>query len=247
MKVNKTNNYEMFKFRSDNRDGGVNRSHVDKIKRSISAKNMLDLVPITVNEDMEIMDGQHRLVAAKELGVDIYYQVEKNLEAKDIILMNINKAWAISDFFNFHVKNHHPEYLKLKKFIDENQVGLRVALRMLIGTQHEKLYDFKTGNYVHSIEGIEQQWDAIWQTIGYIRKMNGNGAYLTSSRFWMSLYALVNNPNFDMKKWMENLAKMVDKVRPMVSTKDYKYLFMRIYNWNNRNKIELLEEESREF
>ena len=36
--------------------------------------------PIVVNKKMEVMDGQHRLMAAKQLGVEIYYQEEKNLE-----------------------------------------------------------------------------------------------------------------------------------------------------------------------
>ena len=108
MAINKTKNYEMFKFREDNRLK-IDQSHVNKLINSIQSRNLLDMRPIIVNSDYEILDGQHRLLAAKNLGVEIYYEIEEKLEHKDIILMNVAKSWAVCDYMNYFVKNTAPK------------------------------------------------------------------------------------------------------------------------------------------
>lgn len=242
--INKTTDYGQFKFRADNREGGVNRSHVEKLKSSIRSKNMLELVPILVNSDMEIIDGQHRLTAAKELGLPIYYKVQHDLEAKDIILMNITKPWGMADFFNFHIKNHKEEYIKLDKFIKEHGLKFRVAFRMICGHTDEATHKFKTGEYVHDIKHIQNEWDNIWWTINSIRRLNGGSKnYLTSGKFWTALYKLLNHEDFDMEKWKENLERLSDKIGPRASLEDYKRSLMNVYNWRNRNKIDIIEDE----
>jgi hypothetical protein len=64
-----TTKYSQFKILSDNRD--VNSLHV---KRLVESFNDMHLVcPIIVNENMEVIDGQHRLQASIETGLPIYY------------------------------------------------------------------------------------------------------------------------------------------------------------------------------
>ena len=67
--VYKTNNYDIFKLMPNNRN--VNLTHVGRLK--LSFKEMYLISPIIVNSRMEIIDGQHRLHAAKELNLPIYY------------------------------------------------------------------------------------------------------------------------------------------------------------------------------
>ncbi len=89
--IKKTKNYEMFTFREDNREK-IDQSHVQRLVFSIEKRNLLELRPIIVNEKFEVIDGQHRLMAAKFLDVEIFYQQEKKLDAKDIITMNITNT-----------------------------------------------------------------------------------------------------------------------------------------------------------
>ena len=66
----KTSDYSIFKKFPGNRD--INPLNLRKITNSIKMHNMLDLKPIIVTESMEVTDGQHRLEAAKVLGVPIF-------------------------------------------------------------------------------------------------------------------------------------------------------------------------------
>ena len=85
--IQKTKDYEMFKFRDDNRP--LSQPHLKALIDSIKSKNLLEMRPIQVNAQFEVIDGQHRIAAAKALGVDIYYQVEESLNPEDIIRLNI--------------------------------------------------------------------------------------------------------------------------------------------------------------
>lgn len=68
--MEKTKNYSLFKKYAKNRD--IDGRHVEKLIASIKTANLLDCEPILVNEKMEVIDGQHRLEAAKSLNLDIY-------------------------------------------------------------------------------------------------------------------------------------------------------------------------------
>ena len=71
--MKKTKDYSQFKYLPGNRDLVLN--HVDRLVKSISKNNLLKNNPIMINKQGYILDGQHRLQAAEELGVDIYYNV----------------------------------------------------------------------------------------------------------------------------------------------------------------------------
>lgn len=84
-----TTNYDMFKFRDDNRTK-IRKRHVDTLAESIQRNNQLEKHPIVVNQDMEIINGQHRLCAAKELGIPVYYIVQEEFTPEDLYISNLS-------------------------------------------------------------------------------------------------------------------------------------------------------------
>lgn len=243
MTTQSTTNYDIFKFRNDNR-ARVQNAHVLRLKQSIQSRNLLAMRPITVNEEMEVVDGQHRLMAAKALGVPVYFTVEKDFNIEDIILMNTAKSWGIHDYLNFYVKNHFPEYMKLDEYMKKTGLGLKIALYICMGTSHDERMDFRQGRFKFVEETEMKEIDECWQTVGYIKKINGAAAYYTASKFWNALLKLIRHPNFDRDKWYSNLKKLVDRCEAKVSTKDYLKMLSTIYNYNNRNeRINFIDEE----
>jgi len=195
--------------------------------------------PIIVNSDYEILDGQHRLLAAKNLGVEIYYEIEEKLEHKDIILMNVAKSWAVCDYMNYFVKNHYPEYLKLDQFIKERNLSLSIALNLTLGRKRSHYDDFKLGKYVFDDRCLENI-DNAWQTIRFIERINGarNSLYTKTARFWKALLILFSHSNFDFEQWTRNLGKHMSKVMIKATFEDYLKLFTEIYNHRSFTKIE---------
>ncbi len=119
--IHKTKDYNQFIFREDNR-AKISQAHVERLAQSIASRNLLEFKPILVKAAMEIIDGQHRFLAAKKLGIEIYYEIKKDINPLDVITLTISKAWMFSAYFNFFCKNNYTEYLKLKDFVDKNKI-----------------------------------------------------------------------------------------------------------------------------
>lgn len=240
--IKQTTDYDQFKFRDDNRQS-ITQTHVKRLAESIRSRNLLELRPISVNSSMEVIDGQHRLLAAKSLGVPIFYQVDEKLTPSDIILMNVSQAWGQSDYLNYFCKNHYPEYLKLKNFMQAHNITIKIALNITMGHKKDSYIKFKQGEYRFNEEDFANHIDICWNTIDYIKRMNGYSSYTHSARFWSALLIMIRQPSFDATKWMENLKRMVERFTAKARQDDYLRLFMDVHNWRNNSKVELLRND----
>ena len=240
MKTESTKNYEMFKFREDNRTN-IDNNHVKRLVQSIQAKDLLEMRPIVVNSDMEVIDGQHRLLAAKELQKAIYYRVERDLAGSDIILMNIAKSWGMPDFLNYYVKNGNANYIQLQDFMAKNRISFKIAIALTMAPTRENQDKFKKGEYKFVEDLGTEDLDNCWRTIDYIKKMNGFSDYTSTSRFWKCLLKLVQHEAFNAEKWYVNLQKMIERVGPRARSTDYMTMFTDIHNWRNPSKVDLVE------
>jgi hypothetical protein len=233
----------MFKFRDDNRADGVNKSHVERLVRSIASRNMLEYKPIDVNDKMEIIDGQHRLRAAERLGVEIYYRIIADSQISDVIILNVAKTWLTGDYMNYYLKNHYPEYLKLNDFMKKNGLSLKVALALVIGYGHENYSKFKDGKLIFENDGLDTSLEICQATVGFVKKMNGTCQFTNAVKFWRPLTKIVRDPNFTLEKWQKNLSKLVQRVVAKATEKDYCELFEYIHNYNNSSKVTISSNE----
>ena len=99
--IRKTNNYEMFKNMIGNRK--VKDKNYRKLLRSMSEKQLI--IPILVNEKLEIIDGQHRFNACKTLSLPVYYYMIAGYEIDDVKRANLVSCnWNLEDYLNLHVQ-----------------------------------------------------------------------------------------------------------------------------------------------
>lgn len=236
MKKN-TKDYDMFIFRDDNR-AQIDQSHVRRLVQSITSRNLLELRPITVNGKMEIIDGQHRLLAAKEMGIDIWYVVQDDLDAQDILKMNISKNWLMADYFNFYVHHGYPEYIKLTEFMKKEGLNLQVSLNLIYGRSLNKVTEFKEGKFAFKEQVVSEQIEICKDTIETINKVNGYCPYTKSIRFWKALITVFSHPDFEKDQWYKNLSKMASTFGPRVSGYDYINMFAHAYNYRSPMRIE---------
>ena len=241
MKV--TTNYDLFSLRDDNRKK-IERAHVLRLKNSLEKKNMLGLKPIIVNEKMEILDGQHRYLAAKELGLEICYEVQRGSTAQDIITLNVSKSWGIEDYLNFYCVNGYQEYQKLEKFSREKNISLQSALCLSGTWKKEQRINFKEGNYKFLFDIIEEKYQLALETIDKIKKFNGFSSFTRSSRFWKALMVLISHEDFNADKWFKNMDKFIDHFVPKANSRDYLKCILNIYNYQNTKRINIDETET---
>lgn len=93
-----TKQYEIFKKLEGNR--AVLDSRKETIRQSILQHGYIRN-PIVVNENMEIIDGQGRFEALKELNMPIEYIMAYGVGQKECIALNANQRnWKSSDYIN---------------------------------------------------------------------------------------------------------------------------------------------------
>lgn len=237
-----TNDLDKFIFRTDNREK-INDAHVKVLVNSIRSCNLLSMKPILVNEQMEIIDGQHRVLAAKELGVSIFYDVRQDITPRHMILLNNTKSWTLTDHLHFYLQHEYVEYKKLADFMRFNEITLKVSLSLLIGGTHAAYQRFKDGEFVMNTDVEPKHLRICRDTQDTLSRLNGHSYYMFSMKFYKAHLIMTRNENFNQEKWESNLKRMSERVCPKVSYKDFLKLFVDIHNWRNPIKIFITDDD----
>lgn len=109
-----TKNYEQFTFSKFNRNVVITKQFLAQAKRGF-------ISPIIVNENLMVIDGQHRLKASEQIGVPITYIVINGLTEDDVRAMNTNQnKWRYKDFIESYANGGDVEYAKLIELINRN-------------------------------------------------------------------------------------------------------------------------------
>lgn len=156
MRYEETQEYSRFHLLPGNRP--VSRSLVKVIKASIGESNELDVHPIIVNEKGEIVDGQHRWTAAKELHIPFWFIQKAGIGLREAQIYNsVGKLWRYQDYLDSYIKLEKEDYIHLQKYINSYPMGITIAMEVLTSTdpdesqktlkRSERLYQFKTGSW----------------------------------------------------------------------------------------------------
>ena len=109
VKIHVTDEYDRFKKMLGNRD----TKGVAKIVESIQAIGQVK-EPIIVNENYEIIDGQNRLEAYKQLSLPVYYMVLSGLDIQACRHLNIGQTnWGIDDWILSYAEGGNENYRRL--------------------------------------------------------------------------------------------------------------------------------------
>lgn len=170
-----TTNYDMFKGVVGNRP--IYQPHVDRVRRSVLKKNMLARNPIKVNEDFQIIDGQHRLEVAKQLQIPIYYMIEPDGGLAEIQLLQTTRTWLTVDYLESFIAMKKTDYIKLKDFANEHRLSVSIAMSVLsqrFGGHSELIRDFKEGKFAI---GDEKAAEDIANLISDVRRHSPDSAW----------------------------------------------------------------------
>lgn len=114
-KIYQTSDYDKFKRLKGNRDV----SRTNKVVGSIEKVGYI-LSPILVNEKYEVIDGQNRLEALKELKLPVHYMVQPNIGIEECRALNINQSnWTVAQFIGSYAENGYPNYERLNDLIKD--------------------------------------------------------------------------------------------------------------------------------
>lgn len=121
-----------------------NRTVVDKNvdhKKELLEKNGFKSTnPVIINKDGQMIDGQHRRLAAEQLDMPFKFTIDVSVEAEEslqttIELNNSGKPWVTLDYINAYAENGNEEYEKLLDLCDELNLGMSKTLILYLGAK----------------------------------------------------------------------------------------------------------------
>lgn len=124
--IHKTTDYSLFKFHGQNRKAGSNK----QVVKSIDLIDLTPFVPVIVDEDFYIIDGQNRFIACQKLNKPIFYVVmprEYDTNSAIIALNRDQRAWNQCEFLHFHASTKGGCYKDLEEFNNTHKLGISNA------------------------------------------------------------------------------------------------------------------------
>lgn len=228
--VHTTNDYFLFKPIDGNRN--KNLLHINRLTKSIS-ENYLFTV-IVVNENYEIIDGQHRFEVIKELGLPLNYIICKGYGLREVQILNAtSKTWNAEDYLDGYCKLGYPDYITYKNFKNKYNIGHVECMTLLNNQNGDNIKAFYAGKFkIKNIFESERKIELILMVEPYYRNCRRRS-------FIFAMNTLLNNPNFNFSEFLQKL-----KIQPLAlqdchNVTSYIALIEEIYNYRRREKINL--------
>lgn len=237
MQILESFDYEMFKPHGEQQKMAA--PHIKKIKISMMRNGFIKAKPIHCYQDgksLRIIDGHHRLRAAQELGIPVYYVVG-GLEDRDLIADEnwAVRKWSNEAFVGMYVSRGLKDYIILAKYISRG-LHLKFASSLLSGECTA------SGNQSESIRQgsfkvkTTQSADAI---ISIIERAGQFNEIAKSQQFIACLCVLVN---LDWFSETILIKKIKDNPRCLIRSGSREQMMDQIeeiYNFKQRDKINL--------
>lgn len=238
MEIQQSADYKKFKTIKGNRV--ISPKKVSKIVNDVNkGLNLFPYCPLVVSQNADgtfnIIDGQHRFTAAKELKHPIHFVVAHNIELRDIARMNSNTdKWKYADFMNCYIDLGIKDYEVLKNFCQLHKVEIRMGLSLLMkgkpGSNSKHAEIFMDGKFVVNYETEAEEFmeliDFLFEPYIFNRHAN----------LLEAVYKLREKGLWNVTTMQQKLRAYPNMMDKMASVKNYIYLLEQIYNVRSQNR-----------
>lgn len=237
-----TMDYEKFKFFKENRK--LNPRNYAKLVASMEEEQLL--IPIIVNSKFEIIDGQHRFTAARELNKPIFYFINEDYGLKETKIANmVASTWTIEDFLHMLMESGMPEYEEINSIQEKYGIRLTDILKIFAQIQGKNLKimtkNFQMGTI--TLEGMEK-------VIEFLENLNDFDffPFYRSRNFFCAFMKLYFQKDYDHEKMKERLKVRRGSFEYKGTADDYLLMLTKeVYSFGAIKKPLYYDKETRKF
>lgn len=228
-KLGTTKNYSMFK-NAKNRNIDTKRINVQK--KSIQKIGLQQ--PIILNEQYQVVDGQHRLEALKQLRLPVHYVISRNwsVDEDTAVMNNTQVKWSTQNWAEFRASQGNETAKSALDFaanyfrLTDGKMTINTALEMIADESVKSISSaFKNNTYKYNMVSGQE----IFQILNIISEYPSAMRNAYNQKFVRSIKYLVNDLRYINKKAIVRMAKTnyISNYNNEIDT--YKYI-KKIYN-----------------
>ena len=235
VKIFTSSDYSIFKLSDLNREP----THYKKVLKSIKENDYTKYQPILVNNKMEIVDGQNRFLACKELGIPVHFIVSD--EIKIFAAADINKAsknWSTEDFIKHYAKRGREPYIRFLEVCEK--YGQKTTTVQHFGVMSKgatsRADNVRSGNFTFKKEvDIDDFFTHIEDFAGYYPE------FYKKERFAVSMIRLYSHPDYNKDVMLSKLkiASGIVNEQPKLALMINEMLKLYNYGSGSRSRLEL--------
>jgi hypothetical protein len=235
--IQRTNDYDKFSFLSNNRD--PSRSHIEALKRAFEDYgNLTESQPVLVNERLQIIDGQHRFIAAQELGSPIFYTTVSGLGIQEARQMNIlHKNWTTDDYAESYAKGGNQQYVTYLELKEEFGFSHSVTITYAKEGRAKGIFaEFRNGTFV--IDNLELTRERLAMLADVVQII---GPSLADKTFALAFRRAMQAPTYDHARMLKKLAELQTEFKAFSKQPDALRQLEDIYNhrYTESNRVRL--------
>ena len=241
--VHTTTDYSKFRTLIGNRK--LNELHIKRLVNSFKKRYLFS--PIIVNEKMQIIDGQHRFMAAKQLSLPINYIIVEGSGLEEVQILNSNSSnWKKEHYLNAYCDLGVEPYLQMRQFmLDFPDFGVAIAEMILtdnVNGQNVQLTIDKTAMRMRGFENGELKIPNLIKAYETAEKVLMFKPYYEGynmATFVRTLITLFKNKNYVHSEMIGKLVNNPNALKKCADVTQYKLLIEEIYNYRRREKVNL--------
>ncbi len=237
--VYETTDYDMFEKIIGNRP--IYQPQLLRLIKSIQKRNLLPKKPglaglaNPLTGKRKLGDGQHRLLAAKALGLPFYFTEDESVDINDVQLLNANsRSWTTEDYLSSYIEIGKENYVVLKDFAEQYNISVPIAMVILADAYTHRqaiLQNFRDGKF--TIKDFEKAENMV-SLLVEVRRYCADGAW--TDRNLMQALTPIYQKGFGqmLLKRLKDYSLLVSRRH---SVREYLKEFEDILNYNQIGKL----------
>jgi len=235
MKTTATRNYALFSFAKNNRP--YRPAKHKTLYQSMTEKGFDPDCPIdcfrTAEGRLIVVDGQHRLNFAKELGLPVFYRIVAHESAREFNRTAV--AWDISDYIVSHIGDGNKAVAEMEEFRIQYGISPAMAEMLLSGrVAFSQGKTIKDGNVQIKNRPFAEK---VASTIAAIKQVF---PYATEMKFVTAVARFCYVPEFAPSRLIEKIRSMPGLLVRQPTVNAYTSALAEIYNYDmKKHRIDI--------
>lgn len=224
--INSTTDYDKFNLLTYNRP--INESHVHRLMKLMRVDNQTDIFPIVVDKDFNVVEGQHRLAAAKALKIPIYYiQSDRDFSQKTISQFNsVHRKWNRSDQAISYAKQHYDTDEQLMEVLNDPRFSGLISALCKGKFTRIQLNGVLKDNIEESTFSLLKQLTPTWE---FMLDNSAKKGWVVHNAA-IAFVRVAKAENFNTEHFKKKFLKHHNSFQAAINTHDLYIQFVQMYN-----------------